>query len=87
MGIIGLKRKKNQPERILNPFRHDSRIAKTHASDGRPIEMLQGDNTPKATLVDLPKQKGKRIMQYNMPEGTGKRHIAKAFKKPLKRRK
>jgi hypothetical protein len=26
-------------------------------------------------------------LQYNMPEGAGKRHLAKALKKPLKRRK
>jgi hypothetical protein len=90
MGIIGGKRKKIQPETVLNPFNHDSRIAKTHTSDGRPIELVQGSNTPRAALVDIPskKRKGPRgIVQYNLPQGTGKRHLAKALKKPLKRRK
>ena len=89
MGIIGSKRKKIQPENVLNPFNHDTRIARTHASDGRPIEMLKGSNTPRATLVDLPNQKTKRMgpITYNLPAGTGKRHLAKALKKPLKRRK
>ena len=86
MGAL-MGRRKKQTEEVLNPFKHDTRIATTHASDGRPIEMLPGDNTPRATLVDLPNQKGMGPMQYNMPEGTGKRHLAKALKKPLKRRK
>ena len=85
MGIIGGKRKKKQPEKVLNPFNHDGRIVKTHGSDGRPIQLLKGSNEPKARLTDLPNEKG--VVQYNMPEGTGKRHLAKALKKPLKRRK
>jgi hypothetical protein len=84
---VHLGRRKKQVEKILNPFSHEGRIAKTHASDGRPIEMVPGDNKPRATLVDLPNQKGMGPMQYNMPEGTGKRHLAKALKKPLIRRK
>ena len=82
-----LGRRRKQVEKILNPFRHEGRIAKTHASDGRPIVMVSGDNKPRATLVDLPNQKRTGPMQYNMSEGTGKRHLAKALKKPLKRRK
>jgi hypothetical protein len=87
MATIGAKRKKIQPENVLNPFNHDARITRTHGSDGRPIQMLKGSNEPKAGLTDLPNQKGKSFLQYNMPEGAGKRHLAKALKKPLKRRK
>jgi len=38
-------------------------------------------------LVDLPNQKGKVFLQKLTQEGEGKRHLAKALKKPLKRRK
>tara|TARA_R110002126_G_scaffold39519_2_gene117273 strand:- start:2644 stop:2931 length:288 start_codon:yes stop_codon:yes gene_type:complete len=84
-------RRSKQTEEIFKAKRRDSRIAKTHAVDGRPIELLsQSSNSPRDVLVDIPnltKKKGMGSMQYNMPEGTGKRHLAKAFKKPLKRRK
>jgi len=89
MGAL-MGRRKKQTEEVLNPFKHDTRIAKTHASDGRPIEMVPGANKPRDVLVDIPnlaKKRGMGPMQYNMPEGTGKRHLAKALKKPLKRRK
>jgi hypothetical protein len=43
----------------------------------------------KGPLVDIPSyiKSGSIGIQYNMPPGTGKRHLAKALKKPLKRRK
>ena len=82
-----MERRKNKPEKLFNPYNHDTRISKTHTRDGRPIELVSGSNTPKSALVDLPNQKRRGPIQYNMPEGTGKRHLAKALKKPFKRRK
>jgi hypothetical protein len=90
MGAL-MGRRKKQTEKVLNPFKHDTRIARTHASDGRPIELLsQSSNSSRDVLADIPnltKKRGMGSLQYNMPEGTGKRHLAKALKKPLKRRK
>tara|TARA_R110000823_G_scaffold45461_1_gene117187 strand:+ start:612 stop:806 length:195 start_codon:yes stop_codon:yes gene_type:complete len=45
--------------------------------------------TSNFTPVDLPNlQKHAKItIRHNMPDGTGKRHLAKSLKKSLKRRK
>jgi len=84
-------RRSKQTEEILKKKRKDSRIAKTHSVDGRPIELLlQNSNSPRDVLVDIPnltKKRGMGSLQYNMPEGKGKRYLAKALKKALKRRK
>ena len=65
------------------------KINVTHTRDGRPIIMNETNKGGRGSLVDIPSyMKSKSVgMQYNMPPGTGKRHLAKALKKPLKRRK
>ena len=79
-------------EKKLDPHKNylgSGKINVTHTRDGRPIILDRTNKGGRGSLVDIPSyaKSGSIGIQYNMPPGTGKRHLAKALKKPLKRRK